>query len=437
MGKWVVVLLIMAGLLFSIVFSTIAKAEPDDQTFQINGYFQTDNSYRLEDDYQSYWYEYRLDLKAQAETGKKTRLYTDLWIRSFKYGEDDCNFDLREAYLDWYGFISEKADLRIGRQRIAWGVGDKLNPTDNLDPDDLENMWDFGRHLESDAVKIACYPRDYIITGVVIPKFKPAVLPADDWVSWVEPPQLPLGTTLGNQTTNKITPSNNLENTIYGIKIAKNFWGYDFSMSYIRGRDDLPVARKVELTPGPGGINITSELIYPKTDILGFDLSGAIGNVGVWAEAAIFYPEEVILVTDLTSLGMGLQESVALDDDPYVKYLIGMDYTFSNGQYLNVQYLHGFPYERGDDLEDYLVFRLESKFKNEKLIIPLNLCYEVKDTGDLKNNSAVVFAPELVYRPGNDTEYTLGVRLIDGADNTTFGRMKNDDHIYFKFKYSF
>lgn len=441
MGKCITVLFITIGLFFSVVFLAMAMAEPDGQTFQINGQLQTDNSYLLEDDYKPYWYEYRLDLKAQAVTGEKSQIFTELWIRSFKYSEDNCNFDLREAYLDCYGFLTDKADLRIGRQRIAWGVGDKLNPTDNLNPDDFENMWDFGRHLESDAVKISCYPGDCTITGVIIPKFKPAVLPAGNWITWAEspelPPDLPPGITWGEQTTTEITPSNNLKNTIYGIKIAGNIGGYDLSASYIRGRDDLPVARKVELTPGPGVININSELIYPKTDIFGFDISGAIGNVGVWAETAVFYPEKVILVTDSTLLGAGIQESVALDDDPYVKYLIGMDYTFTNGQYLNLQYLHGFPYERGDDLEDYLVLRLESKFKNERLIIPLNLCYEIKDTEDLKNNSAVIFAPELVYRPGNNTEYTLGVRLINGSDNTTFGRMKNDDQIYFKFIYSF
>jgi hypothetical protein len=441
MGKYIVGLLIVAGLLFSVVFSAIAMAEPDGQTFQINGQLQTDNSYLLEDDYQPYWYEYRLDLKTQAVTGEKSRLFTELWIRSFKYSEDKCNFDLREAYLDWYGFLTDKADLRIGRQRIAWGVGDKLNPTDNLNPDDFENMWDFGRCLESDAVKISCYSGDCTITGVIIPKFKPAVLPAGDRIAWAESPELspdlPPGITWGEQTTTEITPSNNLKNAIYGIKIAGNIRGYDLSASYIRGRDDLPVARKVEFTPGPGGININSELIYPITDIFGFDIAGVIGNVGVWAETAIFYPEKVILVADSTLLGAGIQESVALDGDPYVKYLLGMDYTFSNGQYLNLQYLHGFSYERGDDLEDYLVLRLESKFKNERLIIPLNLCYEIKDTDNLKNNSAVVFAPELVCRPGNNTEYTIGVRLIDGSDNTAFGRMKNDDQIYFKFNYSF
>ncbi len=441
MGKYLfwplLVFLIASGLLLSEILPVMAGVETDDRSFQFNGYMQTDNSFDIKNDYQESWYEYRLGLNAEAKTGAKTHIFTEFWIRSFKDSEDDYNFDLREAYLDWYGFLTDRSDLRIGRQRIAWGVGDKLNPTDNLNPDDFENIWDFGRHLESDAVKVSYYPGEYTVTGVIIPEFTPAVLPADDSVSWLAPPELPPGTTLENQTTTEITPSNNRENFIYGIKIARNIRGYDFSVSYIRGRDDLPVARKVELTPGPRGININSELIYPKTDIFGFDLSGAIGNVGIWAETALFCPEEVILVTDSTSLGMGLQESVALDDDPYIKYLIGMDYTFGNGFYLNVQYLHGFPYERGENLEDYLVFRLESKFKNETLIIPLNLCYEIKDTDDLKNNSAVVFAPEIVFRPGNNTEYTFGVRLIDGADTTTFGRMKDKDHIYFKLKFSF
>lgn len=434
----IIIFFITIGLLSLSIFPSIAEAESDGQPLQINGHLQTDNSHRLEGDHKVYWYEYRLDLKAQTKPGEKTHFYSELWIRSFKDSEDKCNFDLREAYLDWYGFLTEKTDLRVGRQRIAWGTGDKLNPTDNLNPDDFENIWDFGRHLESDAVKVSCYPGDYTVTGVIIPEFTPAVLPAGDRMFWETPPDLlPPGTKIGTQTYTEITPANKTENMIYGIKIAKSFGGYDFSVSYIRGRDDLPVARKVKLTPGAEGINIAGELIYPKTDIFGLDLSGAIGGVGIWAEAAVFYPEKVVLVTDLTSLGMRPQESVALDDDPYTKYLFGMDYTFENGLYLNFQYLHGFPFERGEDLEDYLVFRLESKFKNERLTIPLNFCYEIKDIDELNENGAVVFAPEIVYRPGNNTEYALGVRLIDGSDTTTFGKMKDDDQIYFKFKYSF
>jgi len=48
--------------------------------------------------------------------------------------------------------LTSTLDIRIGRQRIAWGTADKLNPTDNLNPDDLEDIFDFGKHLDSNIV---------------------------------------------------------------------------------------------------------------------------------------------------------------------------------------------------------------------------------------------------------------------------------------------
>ena len=44
------------------------------------------------------------------------------------------DLSLWEAYVDIYSFLFPSLDLRIGKQRLAWGTADKLNPTDNLNP---------------------------------------------------------------------------------------------------------------------------------------------------------------------------------------------------------------------------------------------------------------------------------------------------------------
>jgi len=421
-----------------------------------NGYLQTDNRLQLKGDNDFSWNEYRLDLKTEVKPAEKTHFYSEIWLRSFGFPTvqnsadlfdrnkvSPLNLDFREAYVDLYGFLFNNLDIRIGRQRIAWGTADKLNPTDNLNPDDLEDIWDFGRHLGSDGLKASYYLKDYTFSLIYIPIFTPAVLPCGDWASALFPSmELPAGLTLRNLTDTIIMPENNLKETsIIGVKTSKNFFGYDFSLSYVYGRDDLPLTKKITFTPAstPGEVNIASELVYPKMKILGMDMAGAIGDVGVWGEAAVFYPEKIEMTTDLSALGMGTQQSIILDDKPYVKYVFGADYTFKNGIYINGQYLHGFIHERGDDnLENYFMFGLEKKFFNDKLkITPIGGGIEIKDFKDIENNYAYILSPEITYYPVDNAEITLGARFIDGKNTTTFGKLKDNDEMYFKVKYSF
>jgi len=153
----------------------------------------------------------------------------------------------------------------------------------------------------------------------------------------------------------------------------------------------------------------------------------------------MFIPEKIKMTTDLSALGMGVQESTSLDDEPYIKYVMGADYTFKNGIYINGQYLHGFIHERGkDNLEDYFMCGLEWKSSDEKLkITPVGLGAEVKDFKDIKNNYALIYSPEIAYYPVDNAEIVLGARCIEGKNTTTFGRVKNNDEMYLKLKYSF
>jgi len=453
MKKQIYLLILLELLLFC--FSMPERISADNG-LNLNGYLQTNNRVRLKGDNDFSWHEYRLDLKAELKPSEKAHFYSDIWLRSWgvpdvqnslDLGNKDkvspWNLDMREAYVDLYGFLLDDLDIRIGRQRIAWGTGDKLNPTDNLNPDDLEDIWDFGRHLGSDGLKAAYYFGDYTFTGVFIPTFTPAVLPRGDWASALSPPMdLPSGLTLRNLTDTIVMPENSPgESSIIGIKVSSSLFDYDYSLSYVHGRDDLPLARKVTFNPAgaSGEVDIASELIYPDMHIAGIDMAGAIADVGIWAEAAIFIPGKIKMTTDLSALGMGIQESTALDDESYVKYVMGIDYTFNYGIYFNGQYLHGFIHERGkDNLEDYFMCGLEWKSSDEKLkITPVGLGAEVKNFKNIKNNYALIYSPEIAYYPVDNAEIIVGARYLEGKSSTAFGRVRDNDEVYLKMKYSF
>jgi hypothetical protein len=449
---------IIFGFILLFLLSSPINAQENnsfDKGIKWGGYLQTDTRFNLKDDNGFSWQEYRLDLKVEVKPSEKTHFYSEIWLRSWGFPNvqnssdlmdkdkvSPWNLDLREAYVDLYGFLFDNLDIRIGRQRIAWGTGDKLNPTDNLNSYDLEDIWDFGRHLGSNSIKVSYYLGDFTFEAIFIPIFTPAVMPRGDWASALSPSmELPNELTLGNLTDTITMPENNLEeSSTIGIRVLKTLFNYDFSLSYIYGRDNLPLANKTTFTPTeiPGEVNIASELIYPKRHIIGADVAGSIADVGVWAEAAVFFPEKTIMITDLSALGMGIQESIALDDNPYVKYVVGADYTFKNGIYVNIQYLHGFIHERGrNNLEDYFMAGIEKKLFDDKLKMIIFGGLEVKDFKEFENNYALILSPEIAYYPVDNAEVTLGVRLIDGKDTTSFGRLKDNDEVYLKLKYNF
>ncbi|MBU1339808.1 MAG: hypothetical protein KKD56_12180 [Acidobacteria bacterium] len=445
-------LILLIGLLF-LHSQTYAQVE-------IGGYIRSDIRMRLQTKGNPFtWNENRICLQLKARPSEKVQLYSDLVVRGFGFPRTETIDDLQqtgkekvqpwglefyEAYVDMSDFLVEKLDVKIGRQRIAWGTADKFNPTDNLNPKDLQDIFDFGRHLGSNAIKVSYYHESYTLTGVYIPVFTPAVLPPSDWLQAFEGPiSLPPGMRLHSLSNAVVLPKNNFnESSMYAFKIATTVADYNVSLNYFKGRDDLPLVTGVTILPLDtlGTVDVNSIMQYPRMQVIGADMAGQIFNIGVWAEAAVFLPRKYNVLTSFMSPPNTQQQiAIALDDKPYAKYVIGGDYTFANGLYVNAQYIHGLFHERGNEnLEDYLVFALRQSFLNDALKITFaGGAIEVKDFKDIRNNYAFALGPEIAYYPIDNAELLIGAYIIDGKPTTTFGRVKDNDEVYFKVKYSF
>ncbi|MEJ2594030.1 MAG: hypothetical protein P8100_02615 [bacterium] len=433
-----------------------ALIQAQDNSLRFGGEIYIDNRFRTQDGTWS-WNENRLNLQLKKNFNGKAAMYSEVWLRSFGFpmlnqtdqlfNKDDVapyNIDIREAYVDLYDFLLEGLDVRIGRQRIAWGTGDRINPTDNLNPDDLEDIWDFGRHLGSDGIKAIYYFSDYFFEVDYLPFFKPAVLPRGDWSDVLAPPvDMPPDITVRNLTDSLVMPKFNLrESSTYGAKFGAFIAGFDFSISFVYGRDDLPIQyyNTVSFVELPATIDIKSDLLYNRQYVFGADLSGAIGSVGIWGEMGVFLPEkEVVMTTDLSQMGLPDRDSVMLKKETFIKFVVGTDYTFGDGSYLNAQFFHGFVTERGrGNLNDYLMLNWEKDFFNYKLKVnPLAGAFIVSDWKDIPNNHAWVYAPFITYYPNINTEIRLGVRLIGGAGDNMFALVTDKDEVFFSVRFSF
>ncbi len=455
--------LIIIGAIALLFSANIAKAQDNANKLKLSGELMTDQRFLLDDPHDWAWNENRLTLKLDKKITDNSKFYSEVWLRNIGLPQisssadlynkgivDPYNLEIREAYVQLFGFLTKNLDVKIGRQRIVWGTADKLNPTDNLNPYDLEDVLDFGRHRGSDAISFDYYfNSEFSLQGVYIPFFQPANMPVGIFANALTPEmEMPQGLTLKGFSDQINMPRYNLaKSSTAGLKFKGFAAGFDFSLSYVWGRDGMPLATYNTFTPVDtmGGISIHSDLSFYRTHIFGADLAGSIGGVGVWAEAAAFLPEhEQIMTTDLSAMYPAspvpvTQDTVMLKKEAYVKFVVGADYNFANGSYLNFQYLHGFINERGaDNLNDYFFVRYQMKFFEDKLkFTPIGGGFIVSDWDDVENNYALIYAPEISYMATDNAEIILSTALFDGKGDNMFAKLTDYNMFMFKVKYSF
>lgn len=413
-----------------------------------------------ENPYAFNWRELRLELNAEATVTEQTHFYANCWFRDLDFADPSSvsnnvfkpetiqpwNSMVREAYFDVYNLGLDGLDLRLGRQRIAWGRGDQINPTDNVNPYDLENILDL-RHLGSDAAKLIFHQEDFILTFIYIPIFTPSVLPPSAFNAIFQNSNLSSLFMIKNQEATLILPENKPDKcSSLAFKAETMLFGYNLSLSYFEGRSHFPLPLQITVVPTiffPPEVDLQWNFAFPGMKILGMDLAGTLGPFGVWAEAALFYPEESMLLTDLTLLGLGKNQQVILDE-PFLKYLLGMDHNFGGGTYANLQFLHGFAQEYGNEnLKDYVFLNFEWEIANSIKIIPLRLVLEIKNFTDIRSwedfikHYGLMGLPALKWAAMDNVSLELGLVLYYGDPQTDFGQRQGHNSFLVKMMYQF
>jgi hypothetical protein len=339
-------------------------------------------------------------------------------------------------------------------------------------------VWDFGRHSASNALQLNYYAGNWTFTGVGILNFSPSVLPGSDWTPAFMPDaslpeviydntslpgfSLPIYVTTTGVSDTIILPARDIKHSpSFGFKVKRSLGAWDLSTSFVYTRDAVPMVTKAHsnltidtiIINLPFSVyanargNIEATLEYPVQKIIGFDFAGSLWGIGLRGEAACIIPEKKYMKQsmhyEVPMLSMAkdsiLPDSLVSDGKAYVKFLLGLDYTFKNNIYLNFQYLHGFVHERGSaQLNDYFMLAAEWSLCNSKLKLSLlNAGLQISDWSNLSNSYAVMYLPELSYSPVDNATITLGAHIIDGSNTSGFGKVHKNDDIFVRFKYSF
>ncbi|HEX9391762.1 MAG TPA: DUF1302 family protein [Usitatibacteraceae bacterium] len=318
----------------------------------------------------------------------------------------------------------EKADLRIGRQIVAWGRADGINPTDNLTPRDYVVLLPFedDQRFGTTAVKLDAFlSQEHTVTIFVTPFF--------------EPSKIPLPTT--GSTLIETKPQRTFSNAEVGLKLNRVSDGFDWSISAFHGFNLLPEMRLTGNTPtGP-----IVELHYDRVTVLGADFARNYGRFGLRGEMAY------VDTTDKAGTDPGVK-------NPYLSWVVGVDRTFFENLNVNLQFFqrrirrYQNPEAIGDSLERSIAiqnavlsgqrdrlnngisFRVSNKWFNNTLEA------EIFAVFNLTRNDRFV-RPLLSYAFNDQWKGTVGAEFYGGANNTQFGGLKSNRGVFAELRYGF
>lgn len=397
-----------------------------------------------------------LTLQYAFKEGKNTDFFGEIHIKNKGFPFANDIFDMQnsaacdrtmveagEVYFDVMGLFKNSMDMRIGRQRISWGTADGVNPTDNLNPFDLEDIWDFNSKKPSFAVNAKWYYDNWTLQGVYEPFFNLPVLPDSAYFSLFFNANTDYFGLVPQKFSYTVeNPSPSLGNPgLIAAKISGNIKGFDLSASYLYGRNYVPYPDSVAITPildslRPIPVNIEAYLAFPRMHVAGFDFAGSIKDIGIWGEAGLFIPDRDYFCRINDFRSPVLVKELMISKSPYLKFTVGGDYIFANNYYVNLQFVRGLFFEQGDSLNSYLILRTQKTLFDETLeISPVSGILEIDSLSSIKSSFAYVFNPYIKLNLYDNAHITAGIRIIGGKHTATMDKLK--DNVYVQFNYKF
>ncbi len=361
---------------------------------------------------------------------------------------------IQDAYVEMYGVGLRRLDLRIGAQRIRWGTGDGINPTDRINPYDLEDPTRFDRRLSTLAA-LASYQAGKVRFEVaVVPLFVPAALPMremDFLAAALPEDDFDLGEysssdeeiEVRTMDTTVVLPDYTLADTAVGARILWEGTHGDLGVSYYHGRDSLPQGDGEVLLTGfatdQSRVDVKVPLAYPGIDVLGVEgRMGPFGDFSAWAEVAVVFPELTELTASRWQLealqGLGtidevpdpLPTQVTQDGKVYVQAIAGGDLAFPGGLYLNLQYLRGFPTERQRaDQGNFVLGAIRYTFPGGNVVIGNEAALEIRDDRTV----GFLVSPELSVMFADAVELGVGLVWLGGQAGSHFDTYSSLSHL--------
>ena len=325
---------------------------------------------------------------------------------------------LREAYLegrsgDW--------DFRVGRQIVAWGRTDRLNPTDVITPRDLSLL---APEIDEDRF------------GALAAKAGWALRPDTSlvmvWVPDFTPNRVALSPRPGLQVVDVVPDSRRT----WAVKLDRSGGAVDWSVSAFDGFD---LSGDLSLAAAAPGLT-TLALRHHRLRMLGADVATTVGANRYAAEVAYARTED---------LGGG----DFFRKNPFIYAVAGLEHDFGNTLNLIVQTFgrHVIGWRdaweappalrplavqqavlssQADRFQAGITARLGRKWLNETL--------ETELAGSaLLTRTGFSLRPRVMYAASDNLKLVAGMEWFRGSDRTTFGLLERNRTVFGELRWIF
>jgi len=304
------------------------------------------------------------------------------------------------AFVEVVDFLVEGMDLRIGQQLVLWGMADQFNPTNTINPNDVEDPLLLGEQRANLMVRVDYNFWDqWTVSGVLVPIFKPALLPDTAVLGLMSTDRIPIvndglryrlhtekvlaehyfDTPTVTSAVTPFLPDTSADNMQFAFRIAGTVLEQDIAISYYRGRSDRPQAFENYSTQHVGErcdpddeshcidglIQTESKLLYPRMEVIGLNIAGEIplgkiNPLGYRLELGLYLPRRsnIRLYQETIDFGVigydegeydydldgepGASERPAVvESTPFAKWTLGLDYTLGRHVMVIAMWMHG------------------------------------------------------------------------------------------------
>ncbi|MGQ9630390.1 MAG: DUF1302 family protein [bacterium] len=390
-----------------------------------------------------------LQLKAQGSVGSAASFFGAVNV-----GENDVlrkpepGVSLVEAYSTLY---IGPVDLRVGKQLIAWGKADAINPTDNINPRDYTviSSEPEDQKMGVGALRTTWYIDNFCVEGVWVPISRPSNTPIPTMKVTQTVPFLQK--TISAEIVNDpvLPPENLIKGGEVALKLAGTLGPADASLSYYAGFDHTPDL-KVRKSVTEQTIDYRIVPKYNRLRVVGGDFAWPIGGWDLRGEGAYFVTEDA----------EGDNPTVK---NPWIQYVLGVGRSFfddtlnASVQFIRsiiIDYRKPSDYESAfdrmlakefdkfngqiDPIQNSLFARVGYSTLNDTLRPEILAIYEIEGRDYL-------LQPKLSYAFADGVNASIGA-IVYGSFREKddekkgaypFGRMDAEDRAFLEVKYSF
>jgi len=328
----------------------------------------------------------------------------------------------KEIYIGTYDLIPQ-VDIRAGMLIVSWGSSDMFSPLDNFNPlPPGISFTDTSRKSGVLAVDATYYLNDITyLQAIYLPNFTPSFMPEEYekqlYLSMFSPEFQAQGIEIDSVNLNRNLP----QKPVWGVKLGRSFTSFDAAISYYNGYYLNAYPETVELISGTSGMSLDLGLGYPKRNIFGFEFQGDFPGI----EGATLRGDLAYIVPQPWQV-----QGEDMLKDPYLKAVIGADYTTSFDLYLNVAFIWGFILEEGDQCSPYISLNAKKDLEDSKLTPNYVGIISLQDGSTINSIGGS-------YDFTDDFSVTLSYVSVFGDPDSKLGQLGSAEGIYLSGEWSF